>query len=71
MEPLQLEQRLELLEERVAFQEVMIEELNQMMVAHQRDISQLQKQLHLLTDKLRVQNTSIIALQSEEIPPPQ
>lgn len=67
-ELLRLEKRLDLLEEQVAFQEIMIEELNRMVVAHQHDISRLQKQLCLLTDRLRMQNNSTIALQSEEMP---
>lgn len=70
MELSQREQRLVVLEERVTFQEVTIEELNQTLVAHQRNISRLQDQLRLLSDKLREQNISIIAAQSEETPPP-
>lgn len=70
MEVSQLKQRLELLERGVAFQEITIEELNQTVINHQYDIRRLQDQLRLLSDKLRVQNTSLIASQSEETAPP-
>ncbi|MCX8581687.1 SlyX family protein [Gilliamella sp. B3482] len=65
-----MNQQLELLETKVAFQEMTIEELNQMVVNLQSDISKLKEQLTLLSQKLQANQTSNIASLSEETPPP-
>ena len=56
-----MNQQLELLETKVAFQEMTIEELNQMVVNLQTDISKLKEQLILLSQKLQATQTSNIA----------
>ncbi|MCX8649821.1 SlyX family protein [Gilliamella sp. B2776] len=65
-----MKHQLELLETKVAFQEMTIEELNQMVVNLQSDISKLKEQLTLLSQKLQAIQVSNIANLSEETPPP-
>ncbi|OCG00394.1 SlyX family protein [Gilliamella sp. wkB112] len=65
-----MKQQLELLETKIAFQEITIEELNQMVTNLQVDVSKLKEQLMLLSQKLQSNQTSNIANLSEETPPP-
>ncbi|MCO6544919.1 MAG: SlyX family protein [Gilliamella sp.] len=65
-----MNQQLELLETKVAFQDITIEELNQMVTNLQADVSKLKEQLTLLSQKLQATQPSNIANLSEETPPP-
>ncbi|OOF78945.1 SlyX protein [Rodentibacter caecimuris] len=65
-----LESRIAELEMKVAFQEQLLEELNQALVQQQFDMDKIQLQLRYVANKLKDFQPSNIASQAEETPPP-
>lgn len=65
-----LENRITELEMKVAFQEQLLEELNQALVQQQFDMDRMQLQLCYMANKLKDFQPSNIASQAEETPPP-
>lgn len=65
-----LENRITELEMKVAFQEQLLEELNQALVQQQFDMDRMQLQLRYIANKLKDFQPSNIASQAEETPPP-
>ncbi|HHE8713232.1 SlyX family protein [Haemophilus influenzae] len=65
-----LENRIEELEMKIAFQEQLLDELNHALVQQQFDIDKMQVQLRYMANKLKDFQPSNIASQSEETQPP-
>ena len=65
-----LEDRIAELEMKIAFQEQLLDELNQALVQQQFDMDKIQLQLRYLASKLKDMQPSNIASQTEETPPP-
>lgn len=65
-----LSARITELETKVAFQELIIEELNQSLIEQQFAIDKLQTQIRHIAEKLKGAQVSLVASRSEEIPPP-
>ena len=65
-----LEDRIAELEMKIAFQEQLLDELNQALVQQQFNMDKIQLQLRYLARKLKDMQPSNIASQTEETPPP-
>ena len=65
-----LEDRIAELEMKIAFQEQLLDELNQALVQQQFDMDKIQLQLRYLAGKLKDMQPSNFASHAEETPPP-
>lgn len=65
-----MKNRIEELETKVSFQDITIEELNQIVIQLQSEVTKLKEQLKLLSKKLQATHQSNIAYLTEETPPP-
>lgn len=66
----EIEQLLIQLESKVAFQDVTIEELNQVVTRQQIEISRFKEALKIVTERLKNSQSSILARPEDETPPP-
>lgn len=65
-----IEQQLEKLETRFAFQDQEIQTLNDVIIRQQAQIDGLAEQLRILQDKMKDMNPDLVIPGSEEKPPP-
>ena len=65
-----LEDRIEELESRLAFQDDTIEQLNQALAMQQQDMDKLRHQMGLIATRMKEMVDSQVARQSEDTPPP-
>lgn len=65
-----VQQQIEELQTKLAFQELTVEELNQEVIKLNRLVAHQQHQIQLLFGKLQAMEPSNIATQAEETPPP-
>lgn len=65
-----MKQRLDYLEEKIAFQEQTIEELNDALTNQQMSIDKMQVQIKHLMDKIKGSQSSNLADLKDETPPP-
>jgi len=66
----EIKDRLNYLEEKIAFQEQTIDELNEALTNQQQNIDKMHIQIKYIIDKLKGSTTSNIADAEEETPPP-
>jgi len=65
-----MELRLEEIENKLAFQEDVVEQLNRIIADQNASLLKLERQLRLMAERLTALQPSMIAAPSEETPPP-
>lgn len=65
-----MDTRLTNLEVKVAFQDDLLESLNQVVASQQRQIDLLQGEVRMLYDQIKTMQPSLTAMAEEEAPPP-
>lgn len=65
-----MEERLIELETRLAFQDHVVQELNDVVVRQQREIDDLRREIEMLSNQLKTLAPSLVENRSDEPPPP-
>ena len=65
-----MDTRLTNLEVKVAFQDDLLESLNQVVASQQRQLDLLQGEVRMLYDQIKTMQPSLTAMAEEEAPPP-